>query len=94
MPYLGDYRRKGYTILALICLVLIYFKLYSKSNDEKTKQILSSGLIDFAYKMHISYLPTLFSHLTPSLAILKQRSLTVSSLFLRPNASNIVRCSF
>jgi hypothetical protein len=60
MPYLGDYRRKGYTILTLICLVLIYFKLYSKSNDEKTKQILSSGSIDSTYEMHISYLPLLF----------------------------------
>jgi len=41
MQYSGDYRRKCYIILPLIFL-FIYFKLYSRTYDEKKKQLLSS----------------------------------------------------
>ncbi len=42
--YFEDYRRKIYVILALTFL-FIYIKLYSKTDNKKKKQILSSGLM-------------------------------------------------
>ena len=80
----GDYRRKSYIVLALICVsVFIYFKLYTRADKEKKKQQpLSLG----SNSIHI-YFTSVLLHLSSSsiindiLHIQKNRFAIVSFLF-------------
>lgn len=74
MQLWGDYRRKYYIIPALIFL-FIYFKLYSRADEKKKKQPLSSGSTYSIHSIHIStHICPLASILSSSLNSQKKRT--------------------